>query len=411
MKAIGIDWGHREICVAIADDASREPTCTYLSTHDLGSLLDLLRAHGDVASLCIVMEAGKRVLADSLRARGLRVTEVAPNRADAARKAYYPGGAKDDRRDAKALALAALEAPRLLGSLVPLTPHRRQLRQLSLARTRIVQCRVRAVQQLVDVVRGGHPGLAALDLDYTALYAQALAKAYAHPLRSRRAQSSKVQRLIRRARSLDAQHVLACLRESTHVIDELIADATALEIKMTVQRIELLTTQIALLDKRIAEVFSKHPDAGIFASLPGVGPALAPRLAARLDRDTVRVMSCGKSQALAGTAPCTKKSGGPGGGAVIRRSAADRDLHQAAVGMARGSLRTCDWARAFVKHHTGGRLRDQRRFNRAIRALANKWMKILHALLLRQTTYDERLHVKHLKDARVPWVQNIEVAA
>ena len=411
MKAIGIDWGHSEICVAVVDDVSLRPTCTYLSAHDLGALLDLIRQDDDGQPVRIVIESGKRVLADSLRAHGFDVIEVAPDRADAARKAYFPGGAKDDRRDAQALALAAVEAPRLLGALVPLPPRRRQLRQLTQARTRVVQCRVRALQQLIDVVRSGHPGLAALDLDYTTHYGLALARAYPHPLRAMRARRCKVERLIRRARLLDAEQVLACLRDHAHVVCEEVADATALEIEMTVQRIEMLATHIATYDKRIAEVFAAHPDAAIFASVPGIGPALAPRLAARLDADTVRAMSCAKAQSLAGTAPRTRSSGGRYGGAVMRRTACDHDLHQAAIGMARGSLRNCEWARAFVRHHTAGRMRNRRRFNMAIRALANKWIKILHALLLRQQLYDGRVHLQHLRTANVPWAAGLETAA
>lgn len=411
MKTIGIDWGHREICVAVAHDASRPPVCTYLATHQLADLLDLLHAQGDTDSVRILMEAGKHLLADSLRARGLHVVEVAPDRADAARRAYFPGGAKDDRRDARALALAAQEAPRLLGALVPLSPQRRELRQLTQARTRVVHCRVRALQQLVDVVRGGHPGLAALDLDYCRDYALALAKAYAHPLRAHRARRARIERLTRRARTLDVDHVIACLHDRSHTIGEQVAEATALEIQMTVQRIELLSRQIARLDKHIAAVFNEHPDVSIFRSIPGSGPALAPRLAARLDGETARSMSAVKAQVLAGTAPRNQGSGGRHKGSVTRRIAADRDLHQAAVGLARGSLRSSPWARAFVHHHTGGRLRDPKRFHRAIRALANKWIRILHALLVRRETYDERLHVQHLKDAGVPWAQHLEVAA
>jgi len=276
VKAIGIDWGHSELCIAVVDDVRSRPTCTYLSAHDLPALLALIEQQAEGGPILIAIEAGKRLIADSLRAHGFEVTEVAPERADIARKAYFPGGAKDDRRDAKALAFAVLEAPRLLGQLVPFPPRRRQLRQLSQARTRAVHCRVRAIQQLIDITRNGHPGLDALGLDFTTNYALALAAAYPNPLLAHRARRSKIARLIKRAKSLDAERVLACFADRGHAIDPLVADAVAEEISMTVERIQLMTRHIRRYDKLIATAFADHPDAEIFASIPGMGPALAP---------------------------------------------------------------------------------------------------------------------------------------
>lgn len=411
MKAIGIDWGHRELCVAVVGDDRSRPTCTYLSAHDMPALLALIEQQARGGPILIAIEAGKRLIAESLRVHGFEVTEVAPERADIARKAYFPGGAKDDRRDAKALALAVLEAPRLLGRLVPFPPRRRQLRQLSQARTRAVHCRVRAIQQLIDITRNGHPGLDALGLDFTTDYALALAAAYPHPLRAHRARRSKIARLIQRAKSLDAEHVLACFADRGHVIDALVADAVAEEISMTVERIQLMTRHIRRYDKLIAKAFADHPDAEIFASIPGMGPTLAPRIAARLDRDSVQQLSCGQAQTLAGTAPRTVSSGGRHRGVVMRRIACDHELHQALIAMARASLATSEWAHAFVRHRAGGPKNERHSYFTAIRALANKWIKILHALLVRRQTYDESVHIKHLQDAAVPWAAGIAPAA
>ena len=39
-------------------------------------------------------------------------------------------------------------------------------------------------------------------------------------------------------------------------------------------------------EERLAEVFAQHPDREIFASLPGAGPVLAPRLLASMGSRT-----------------------------------------------------------------------------------------------------------------------------
>ncbi len=49
--------------------------------------------------------------------------------------------------------------------------------------------------------------------------------------------------------------------------------------------------------------------------------------------------------------------------------------------------------------------------NKALRALANKWVGIIHTLLLRGELYDEELHAAHLRNNRVPWAPAPEAVA
>jgi hypothetical protein len=41
---------------------------------------------------------------------------------------------------------------------------------------------------------------------------------------------------------------------------------------------------------------------------------------------------------------------------------------------------------------------------KAVRALSNKWAKLIAAVLAARTTYDEDIHVQHLLNNRVPWI-------
>lgn len=411
VKTIGIDWGHREHYVALLEGDGSWSWCERLVAHDVSALLAKLEHFGGAAAVRIAIEAGAPLLPQTLRSRGYQVEEVAPDRADKMRALHFPGGAKDDARDAKTLALMAHHrALGLRGRHVP-GPRPAELQQLTRIRSRLVESRTSAVQQLVDLVRRAHPGLAALDLDYTCAYALSLVRAYPDPLRARRAQWSRIARLLQRVRKLDAETVRRSLAEHGFEIPEHIAAACALEAPILAEQITLLSAQIRRAEKAIAQAYRAHPDARILLSIGGCGAQLAPRISARIDSGFVRLFSSTQTQILAGTAPCTVVSGKRTGGHVKRRTARDRDLHQALVQLARCSLAKNEWARRFVLHHTGGQLRNRKRMNKALRALANKWVRIIHTLLLHDELYEEQRHAADLRKHGVSWAPPPTAAA
>jgi hypothetical protein len=69
-------------------------------------------------------------------------------------------------------------------------------------------------------------------------------------------------------------------------------------------------TNWASIGGRFEELFASHPDHGLFGSLPGAGPKIAPRLLAEIGDDCERFDGDAQNlQCLGGTAPVTKRSG------------------------------------------------------------------------------------------------------
>ena len=73
--------------------------------------------------------------------------------------------------------------------------------------------------------------------------------------------------------------------------------------------LQLLNTQLADCDDAIASAVVEHPDAPIFASLPGVGPVLTGELLAEIGKDRDRFPTAAVLLAEAGLAPVTRASG------------------------------------------------------------------------------------------------------
>ncbi len=147
--------------------------------------------------------------------------------------------------------------------------------------------------------------------------------------------------------------------------------------------------------RELGHLFSDHPDAPIFASLPGAGDLLAPALLGKFGDDRERFPSPASVQALAGTCPVTDSSGKR---RIIRfRRACDREFRYIAQQWARASLERSVWANAYFQT-VYGRCQS---INHAYRCLANRWLAILWKLWQSHEPYDEAYHLnqraKHSK--------------
>jgi hypothetical protein len=156
-----------------------------------------------------------------------------------------------------------------------------------------------------------------------------------------------------------------------------------------------LTAQIARLETQLAERFEQHPDAKVVRSLPGLGTVLGARVLGEFGDDPNRYADAKSRKNYAGTSPITKASGTRR--VVLARFARNRRLADACYLWAFAALTASPGARAFY---------DQRRaagdtHHRALRALANRLVGILHGCLRHGVLYDEE----------TAWGHRLKVAA
>jgi transposase len=163
------------------------------------------------------------------------------------------------------------------------------------------------------------------------------------------------------------------------------------------QPLAVLIKRIDQLEERIRILAEQHPHHALVASLPGAGPALEPRLAVALG---TQPQACASAQALAvrsGVAPVRQQSGNTC--LVTHRWAKPQFLHQTWIEYAKSSTLQCAWAQAFVAAKT----QAGKSYYTAIRALAVKWMRILHACWEAGTVYDEAQYLAALKKHHSPY--------
>jgi transposase len=179
-----------------------------------------------------------------------------------------------------------------------------------------------------------------------------------------------------------AQRLFVRLHTAQLTVPPTTARAKARLLQALVSQLLTLLEHIAAYDAEITRLFASHTDHAVFASLPSAGKRLAPRLLAGWGDDRQRYANAASMQGLAGTAPVTWQSGQYR--VAHRRTACDKSLRQTLHQFAWHSTEKDDWAKTYYtrKRHEG------KTHSVAVRALANHWVRVIHAMWRASTPYD-----------------------
>lgn len=141
--------------------------------------------------------------------------------------------------------------------------------------------------------------------------------------------------------------------------------------------------------QQLQNLFATHPDAHIFASLPGAGAWLAPALLVKVGEDRRRFPTAAAVQAMAGTCPVTEQSGKQHH--VRFRRGCDHSFRNIVQQWARCAAAQSPWAATYFDDvlARGGSS------NHAYRCLANRLLAILWKLWQTETDYDEAYHLRN----------------
>jgi transposase len=389
---VGIDWSEQHHDIEIQD-----PNGGVLATarvpdgvDGIGRLHALVGDHADdPAGVIVGIEIDRGLLVGSLVAAGYEVFAVNPKSVDRYRDRHSLSGAKSDAGDAKVLA-DLVRTDRHNHRPVAGDSELAEATNLTArAHQNLIWTRQRQVNALRSALREYYPGaLAAFGTDLAHRDAVAVLAKAPTPELGRRLSTSKIASALRasgRRRNIDsrAAAIRDALRAPQLTAPPAVADAYGDTTKALVAVIVALTAQIEQLETVLAERFEQHPDAVIYRSLPGLGDLLGARVLGEFGDDPNRYADAKARKNYAGTSPITKASGKHR--VVLARFHRNRRLADATIWWAFCSLTSSPGARAFY---------DRRRaaddtHHQALRALANRWVGILHGCLRHRVAYDE----------------------
>lgn len=387
---IGIDWSEQKHAVCYMNEAGaviQERVIAH-SPEGLLKLAEDWQALGLAdQEVLIGLETAHNLLIDFLLERGDgQIYVLPPSLVKSSQGRYAQGGAKDDRRDAQ-----------LIADILRTDHGRLHAWQMDSLLTRQIQWESRNVIYLTHMITRQTNHLRAMLLRYYPAALQvfssldspiclAFLSAYPTP---------------HQAQTLRYEQFCAFLHKHHHTqkrvwptsyarlmadYPQASPDTLQLYAGHLEQLVDMLLPFVQAKSKAIARLktlFAQHPDADIFASLPGVGDFLAPALLGKLGDDRQRFPTAQVLQAIAGTCPVTERSGRSK--TIKFRRACDRAFRYIVQQWARKAIQQSAWVATYYQEL----LRRNIPKNDATRRVANRLLAILWKLWQAHRSYDE----------------------
>ncbi len=394
---VGHDWAEAHHDVYVEDGGGRRLAKARLpeGVEGVARLHELVGPFvEDPAEVVIATETDRGLFVGALVAAGYTVLAVNPMSTSRYRERHSTSGAKSDPGDARVLAELARTDAHNHRPIAGDSELAEAVKVLARAHQSMVWTRQRQTNQLRSTLREFYPGALSCFDDLDGVDALALLALAPTPSLGRSLSRSKIAAALRRGgrqRRVDerAAEIQAALRSAQLAAPDVVSEAMGTTVAALVAVIGELNAQIGRLEAELSERFEQHPDAKVIRSLPGLGMILGARVLGEFGDDPNRYADAKSRKNYAGTSPITKASGKQR--VVLARYARNRRLADACYLWAFAALTASPGARAFY---------DQRRtagdtHHRALRALANRLVGILHGCLRHRVLYDEEIAWGH----------------
>jgi transposase len=323
----------------------------------------------------------------ALIAAGYQVHAVNPLQAARYRERHSVSGAKSDTGDSHVLADMVRTDRHQLRQVAGDTAEAEAVKLLSRAHKTLIWERTRHLLRLRHTLREFFPAaLVAFD-DLSAVDALALLDVAPDPTAAAALSIETITAALKKARrhnrAAKAEAIAAALRAEHLGQPPVVIAAYAVTVRVQIAILSVLRTQIAELEEQVNANFSKHPDADIYLSQPGLGIVLGARVLAEFGDDKKRYADGRARRNYAGTSPITRQSGKKK--VVMARYVHNDRLLDALGRQAFAALRASPGARAYYD-----RIRARGTgHHAALRQLGNRLVGILHGCLKTATEYDE----------------------
>ena len=402
---IGIDWAKSQHAVALQPAGGGEIDELWLDTAPESVhawARGLLERFGG-AVVAVGVELSKGALIEELRGYGhIDIYPLNPATTSSYRSAFTPSGAKDDMPDA-CLQLELVRDHRdKIRLLAEKSGTDRKIELLAIARRKLVDTRTGLTNTLRSTLESYYP----LALDVCGELGNpmscnlilkwpehgAIARARPETLRKfYHAAGSRSESVIdKRLEKIAAAEPVTTERDH---LAPMIMLATSLA-----RQIKALNAEIEKFEKEIAAAYATHRDHAIWSSFPGAGETIAPRLACAWGANREAYPGAADMQLYSGIAPVTERSGTSTW--IHRRYSRPAFLHQTFWEYAHQSAKHCEWANAYIEVQKA----RGKKHSTAVRSLAFKWIRIMHACWRTGEEYDDERYTRILQGKGSPLV-------
>ena len=395
---IGMDWADKkhDICVQDMETGRRHASQVRHRAEDLDDWArSLQRRYG--GPIAVALELSKGPIVSVLQKYDFFVLfPIDPSTLANHRKAFTPSGAKDDPTDAEFALKLLLTHTEYFKPLNPQSVEMRTLMVLVEQRRKLMSDRVRITNRLRNALKQYYPqALEWFDYIDTPLFCDFI-KRWPSLAQARRARRATLETFFREhnmnRKALLEQRMTAIKSALPLTTDEAVIVPYRLQALTLVAQLEVALASIRIYDDEIAALAPQHPDYGLFSTLPGAGPSLAPRLLVAFGEQRDRFANAAELQKYAGIAPVTKRSGQSTW--IHWRWQCPTFLRQTFVEWSAQTINKSYWAGLYYYQQRAKGCSYQA----AVRALAFKWIRILYRCWETRTPYDEARYLKALQE-------------
>lgn len=390
---VGIDWGseNHAVCVTCAGGKVRVERMLRNDGAFVRHLVEMVG--GDLTATSIAIESSDLPIVDMLVEAGCAVFTINPKQAERFRDRMTAGGAKDDRRDARALA-SALRTDQAAFRRVASEAASQALLRLRARAVLDAEAQFRAAaNQLRAVLSRYFPALLELCSGSDERWLWRLLTRCATPDAAAKLTTKALQTLLHacRVRRIDAAALQAVLRAPHLRASRGVERGCVEDVGRLVEQLELLHAQkthaAKLRDEAVERLrdeqktSSPTADVELVASMPGAGPMVVAALFGEAEA-ALRSRDLGALRAAAGVAPITKRSGKSC--VVMMRRARNLILANALFHAARvAAMNDERWKTLLASLRARGQS-----YGRALRGVADRYLDVLFAVLRSGTPYD-----------------------
>jgi transposase len=356
-----------------------------------------LQQRFDGRPIAVCLEQGRGALIYMLsKYAHLVLFPVHPTTAARYRETFCTSGAKDDPNDTASLLDLLLRHRERLRQLQPDTEETRLLQFLVEERRRAVNEKTRQSNRLTDCLKLYFPQILRWFDDVGTPLVGDLLERWPSLEELRRAHPGTLRKFFNehncRSAERNQERIDAIYAAVSATNDAAVLEAGALTARGLVALIHTLRDIVARLDQRIEQLVATHPEGALFASLPGAGPVLMPRLIVAFGTRRERYDSAYEVQCYSGIAPVKEASGKTSW--VHFRRACPMFLRQTFHEFALHSIGQSEWAKAYYDHL---RKDEKKTHHAAVRSLAYKWIRIIFRCWKDGKPYDEEVYLNSLR--------------
>lgn len=400
----GFDWAknHHDIIVV---DTSGTIVLELRIEHTLEGWRQWKDKTAAFPRLGVAIETSFGAAVEQLLESAVTVYPVNPMNAKRYRERKSASGNKTDRHDAWALA----DALRLDGHgwrpLAARDPVVAELRILSRDEVALIEERTALVNQLQQALHEYYPSaLEAFD-DWISPGAWSFVETFPTPQALTKVGKRKWEKFLHSHKLFRPQtyekRIGVFESAGQWPVSESITAAKSFLALTRCKQLRVLQAQLDAYRKRIEALFASHPDSGMFGSLPGAGPKLAPRLLGEIGSDRTLYQNPQGLQCMAGTAPVSYQSGKVH--KVHLRRKCNKHLRHAIHLFADKSRAQSSWAAVYY-----AALRQRGMTHaQALRCLGQRWLKIIWKMWQTRSSYDPALHMRN-QIAHGSWILQIQ---